>query len=165
MNHLEQLVTEWFEYLGHFVKTSVNVGKRERGGYDGELDVVSIDIVNRRIIHVECGCELTSVDKWNERYAAKFERGRKFIPQILPAHADWPIEQVSVLMFNTSARREFGGVRSITYAELVKSIEEGLVNTRLNTSAVPSQFGLVRAIQMAMEARTARDSGQRLLAA
>jgi hypothetical protein len=37
MNHLEQLVAEWLQYNGYFVRLSVQVGGRARGGYEGEL--------------------------------------------------------------------------------------------------------------------------------
>ena len=40
MNHLETLTAEWLAYKGYFVRTGVKVGKREKGGWDGELDVV-----------------------------------------------------------------------------------------------------------------------------
>jgi len=41
MNHLEQLVTEWYEYRGYFVRRNVQVGPRLKGEYECELDVVA----------------------------------------------------------------------------------------------------------------------------
>ena len=40
MNHLEQLVGEWYEYNGYFVRRNVRVEKRLKGGFEGELDVL-----------------------------------------------------------------------------------------------------------------------------
>ena len=40
-NFLEQLVREWYEYQGYFVRQNVNVGKRAKGGYECELDIVA----------------------------------------------------------------------------------------------------------------------------
>jgi hypothetical protein len=41
MNHLEALAAEWLNYNHYFVRSGVKVGKRARGGWDGELDVVA----------------------------------------------------------------------------------------------------------------------------
>ena len=40
-NHLESLVAEWYEFRGYFVRRNVPVGKRPKGGYDCELDIVA----------------------------------------------------------------------------------------------------------------------------
>ena len=39
MNYLEQIVGEWYEYSGYFVRRNILVGKRSKGGYEGELDI------------------------------------------------------------------------------------------------------------------------------
>lgn len=41
MNYLEQLISEWYEYQGYFVRRNVLVGKRSDGGWECELDVVA----------------------------------------------------------------------------------------------------------------------------
>lgn len=40
VNHLEQIIAEWLEYQGYFVRRNLKVGRRRNGGYDCELDVV-----------------------------------------------------------------------------------------------------------------------------
>ncbi|MDB5072672.1 MAG: hypothetical protein JWM87_3783 [Candidatus Eremiobacteraeota bacterium] len=42
-NFLEQLVAEWYEYRGYFVRRNVLVGRRSQGGQDGELDIVAFN--------------------------------------------------------------------------------------------------------------------------
>ncbi len=42
VNHLEQLVAEWLQFNGYYVRVSVQVGPRPKGGFEGELDVVGI---------------------------------------------------------------------------------------------------------------------------
>ena len=49
MNHLEQLVAEWLQYNKYFVRVSVQVGPRPRGGFEGELDVVGINLAKPHI--------------------------------------------------------------------------------------------------------------------
>ena len=41
-NFLEQLVAEFYEYKGYFVRRNILVGKRAKGGYECELDVVAL---------------------------------------------------------------------------------------------------------------------------
>ena len=63
-NFLESLIAEWLEYKGMFVRTNVLVGPREKGGYECELDVVAIDVQERRILHYE---PTMDADSWEDR--------------------------------------------------------------------------------------------------
>ena len=58
-NYLEQLVAEWLEYQGYFVRRNVLVGKRAAGGYECELDVVAFNPICQRDNVVDgrkCNC-------------------------------------------------------------------------------------------------------------
>ena len=52
-NHLESLVSEWYEFRGYFVRRNVQVGKRASGGYDCELDIVAFHPEQRSLVHLE----------------------------------------------------------------------------------------------------------------
>jgi hypothetical protein len=78
-NHLEDLVAEWLEYNGYFVRKSVLVGKREKGGFEGELNVVGLHPKTKHLLHVECSLDAHTWEKREARFAGKFERGRKYI--------------------------------------------------------------------------------------
>ena len=52
-NHLEQLIAEWYEFKGYFVRRNVHVGKRTKGGYDCELDVVAFNPCEKKLVHIE----------------------------------------------------------------------------------------------------------------
>ena len=52
-NFLEQLVAEWYEYKGYFVRRNVLVGRRSRGGYECELDVVAFNPEEKHLVHIE----------------------------------------------------------------------------------------------------------------
>jgi len=64
MNFLEQLVGEWYEYEGHFVRSNVRARKRAKGGWDAELDVLAYDPSNGTLLHVETSGD---ADSWAER--------------------------------------------------------------------------------------------------
>lgn len=49
----EDLLAEWYEYRGFFVRRNVLVGKRPNGGYECELDVVAFHLTQKRLVHLE----------------------------------------------------------------------------------------------------------------
>ena len=51
-NFLEQLVAEWYEFRGYFVRRNINVGPRARGS-ESELDVVAFHPTKRHLVHIE----------------------------------------------------------------------------------------------------------------
>src|SRR5258708_1364839 len=96
-NYLEQLVGEWYEFKGYFVRRSIRVGRRPAGGHEGELDVVAFHPTKRHLVHIEPSVDAHSWDKREERYAKKFAAGRKYIPEIFKGF-DLPtdIEQIAL---------------------------------------------------------------------
>lgn len=99
-NHLEDLLAEWYEYQGYFVRRNINVGKRAAGGYACELDIVAFHPVERRLVHLEPSLDADSWNQREKRFAIQFELGRKHIPELFSG-LDIPttIEQYAVLVF------------------------------------------------------------------
>lgn len=75
LNYLEQLVAEWYEFQGYFLRRNINVGKRDRGGYECELDVVAFHPQKRHLVQIEPSMDADSWPKRELRYAKKFEAG------------------------------------------------------------------------------------------
>ena len=98
MNHLEQLVAEWHEYQGYFVRRNVHVGKRGDGGWECELDVVAFHPGKKHLIHVEPSMDADSWPRREERFRKKFDIGKKHIPNLFSG-IDIPtdIEQIALL--------------------------------------------------------------------
>ena len=164
MNHLEQLVAEWLQYNRYFVRVSVPVGPRPNGGFEGELDVVAVNFARRHMLHVECSLDALSQEKRETRFAAKFERGRRFIDGVfegLPTGIQ--LEQVLVLQFASGRIRTFGGVRLVTVRELIHEINAGLDGTSPQSRAVPSNLPLLRTLQLAEDASKGAPGVQKLL--
>lgn len=155
-NHLEQLLAEWYEYQGFFVRRNINVGKRANGGYACELDVVAFHPGKRRLVHLEPSLDADSWERRQTRYTTKFELGRKHIPELftgldLPAE----IEQYAVLVFASGANvKTLGGARILFAADIIEEILVGLRGKRLAKAAVPEQFPLLRTLQYVAEYRT-----------
>jgi len=150
MNHLEALVAEFLEYSGYFVRRSILVGARPKGGYEGELDVVGWHPTTNHRIHVECSLDALSWEKREARYRRKFKIGRKHIGKVFPGTLD--LDQVVILTFvgnNLDKYRNLGGGRLMSTREFVAGCFEALSKTNPQTSAVPEQFPLLRTLQLA----------------
>jgi hypothetical protein len=153
MNHLEQLVAEWLQYRGYFVRVSVPIGPRARGGFEGELDVVGLDLLNGHLIHVECSLDSLSWEKRNERFSRKFERGRKYVRDVFKG-LELPeiIDQVALLQYAPTTIGKVGGARLVTVKQFIREILAGLEDTSPASGAVPSTFPLLRTLQLAADA-------------
>jgi hypothetical protein len=62
-NFLEQLAAEWYEFSGYFVRRNVHVGRRARGGWECELDVVAFNPKRKHLIHLEPSMDALHWDK------------------------------------------------------------------------------------------------------
>ena len=165
MNHLEQLVAEWLQYNRYFVRTSVLVGPRPRGGFQGELDVVGIHLGRNHLIHVECSLDADSIATREKRFGDKFARGRKFITEVfagLPVDAA-KLDPVAVLQFPNKGLSQLGGGRLLHTRDLVHEIFEGLAGKSPASGAVPANLPLLRTLQLAADAHTARPGANRLI--
>lgn len=151
MNHLETLTAEWLDYSDYFVRTAVKVGKRERGGWNGELDVVGFHPGRRHFLHVECSIDSHSWEKREKSFKRKFAMGREHAPSlfsgmVLPSALDQVV--VHGLASAADQHRELGGGRLVTSQELTAEIVSGIPATSWK-NAVPEKFPLLRTLQFA----------------
>jgi len=150
-NHLEDLVAEWYEFNGYFVRRNVQVGRRAKGGYECELDVVALHPREKRLVQVEPSLD---ADPWavrEARYAKKFEAGRKYIPQLF-AGLDVPphIEQIALFVYaSRSNRSTLAGGQILLIGDFMRQIHAGLAQRSVAHSAVPEQFPLLRTLLFA----------------
>ena len=154
-NHLEQLVAEWYEFQGFFVRRNVNVGKRPQGGYEGELDIVAFHPELKKVVHIETSLDADSWKKREERFKKKFEAGKKYIPQIFKGFKiPSEIEQIAILFFASKAHREtLAGGKIMLVSELLVEIVKKLSKLKVAKQAIPEQFPLLRTIQFIIECR------------
>jgi len=157
MNHLEQLVAEWYEWRGYFVRRNVQVGKLSKGGYECELDVVAYCPSRQHLVHVEPSMDSHTWAVREQRYQKKFDAGKRYIPALfggmaLPA----AIDHIAVLGYASTARRTtLGGGRIITTAQLLTEITKDIAPRTIQSAAVPEQYPLLRTVQFCYQHRTA----------
>src|SRR5260370_1352541 len=97
MNFLEQVTAEWLEYKGYFVRRNIHVGRRPKGGYECELDVIGFHPTLRRLRHIEPSMDSDSWAQRTARFTKKFNAGWKYIPEIFAGFKPLPkIEQMAL---------------------------------------------------------------------
>jgi len=152
-NHLEDLVAEWYEFNGYFVRRNVQVGKRPKGGYECELDVVAFHPAERRLVQVEPSLDAHTWAEREARYSKKFAAGRKYIPALF-AGLDLPseIEQVAILVFaSTSSRQTLAGGRILLIGDFMRQVRAGLAKRSVARAGISEQFPLLRTLLFAAQ--------------
>lgn len=149
-NYLEQLVAEWYEYKGYFIRRNINVGRRERGGYECELDIVGFHPTKNHLVQVEPSVDASSWAEREKRYRKKFEAGRKYIPSlfegfILPEE----IEQIAVFAYATKKNYEtLAGGKIVLMTDLLEEIFSELKSRSILSSSIPEQQPILRTLQI-----------------
>jgi hypothetical protein len=154
-NHLEQLVAEWYEFKGYFIRRNVLVGRRARGGHECELDVVGFHPQNRHLIHVEPSMDASSWAEREMRYRKKFRAGRRHIPSLFEG-LELPnqIEQIALLGYASKAHhQELAGGRIVLVSELLSEILKELRKLPIPSNAISEQLPLLRTLQFVAESR------------
>jgi hypothetical protein len=150
-NFLEQLVAEWHEFNGYFVRRNVMVGKRPAGGYEGELDIVAFHPGKKHLVHIEPSSDADSWDERERRFGRKFAAGKKFIPLLFSGFGVLPdIDHIALFIF--ASRKEhstIGGGKILLVSELMADIRKELAPRSVLNAAVPEQFVILRALQFA----------------
>jgi len=59
-NLLEQLIAEWCELQGYFLRRNVWVGNRAKGGYECELDIVAFHPGKKHLVQIEPSMDASS---------------------------------------------------------------------------------------------------------
>jgi len=147
-NHLEQMVAEWLEYKGYFVRRNVKVGKLTRGGHEGELDIVAYHPLENRLIQIEPSIDPHTWAKREERFQKKFDAGRKYIiAEIFPwLPHNKTFEQWAVVWGSDSKHRTLGGGKVVPIWNLIGLIANDVKAVRKGL-AIPEQFPLLRTMQ------------------
>lgn len=155
MNFLEELVAEWYEFQGYFVRRNVLVGKRAKGGYEGELDVVAFHPEERQLVHIEPSMDALSWKRRNERFGKKFRLGRKHIPNLFQGlNLPKEMDQIALLQFASKKNHDtVGGGQLMLVSELMVEILAELRDQRVASSAVGEDKPILRTLQFVAEHR------------
>ena len=147
-NHLEQLIAEWYEFQGYFVRRNILVGKRPKGGWECELDIVAFHPEERKLVHLEPSLDANSWEIRERRYKRKFDAGRKHIPNLFRGmNLPNTIDQIAVLLLaSKKTHQTLAGGRIMLVQDVLKEIIAGLANRDVYRNTIPEQFPLLRTI-------------------
>ncbi len=149
-NHLEQIVAEWYEFQGYFVRRNVLVGKRAKGGYECELDVVAFHPTLQRLVQIEPSGDSHTWEVREQRFTKKFMAGRKYIPdlfkgQVIPNE----IEQIAIFVIGSRKNHlTIGGGRIVLLSEFLREVRDGISKRSFMNSAISENMPLLRMMQM-----------------
>jgi len=151
MNHLENLIRQYYEWQGYIVRGNVKVGRREQGGWAGELDIVAYHHQKKRLLHIEPSLDAHPWKKREKRFKKKFAAGRKHIATDVFPWLDekTPIEQIAIM--TTSGKGKLAGGRVETVDEFMQEVKTEIAQLgKMARNAIPEEYDLLRTIQMAI---------------
>lgn len=156
VNFLEQLVAEWYEYKGYFVRRNVKVGKLAKGGHECELDVVAFHPQTKHLVHLEPSTDASNWETRERRYKKKFDAGLRYIPSLFDGVLTTPAvpEQIAVLVFASKNKtRILGGGQVMHVSLFIAQILKHFASFSMSKQQVPEQFTVLRTLQFVSEYR------------
>lgn len=153
MNHLEQLIGEFYDWRGFLVKRNVKVGRRGAGGWEMELDVVAFRPRDGKLVHVEASLDAHSWERREERYAKKFAIGDKYILKDMftwlpPSTA---IERLAIFPSAPAGRTHIAGAQLRSIDGFVKEVADVISKGKVMAKdAIPEQYPLLRTMQLTL---------------
>ena len=151
MNHLETLVAEFYEYTGHFVRRNVRSGKRARGGYDVEMDVLAYLPDTKELIHIETSGAATTWKRQREIILKKkFDVFKEKYEQELKCKIS-QVKKVIIIGWAKTGSIVFDGkIEVIPIPAFLKKVAEELGKNKPSRGIVPEHYPLLRSIQLAL---------------
>lgn len=146
MSHLEDLVVEYYDWLGYLIKRNIKVGRLSHGGWEMELDVIAYHPQTDHLIHLEPSLDADSWGRREIRFEKKFSAGRKYILQdIFPWLSEkTEIDQVAILISHPQNRDELSGGRLISVDEFIAAIKEDITKLGVvSSNAISEQYPLL----------------------
>lgn len=151
MNFLEQLAAEWYEYQGYFILRNVKFGKRAKGGYEGEMDIVAFDPKQQILRHIEVSGDSNSWEQRKNKFNKKFAIADRHYKLTFDFEFK-EVERIAIVGFAQPKKPiDFKvGIELLIIPEFVRIISSHLKDISPLREAVPEVYPLLRAIQFAM---------------
>ena len=156
MDYLEQLVGEWYEYQGYFVRYDLWFGLELDGTYEAELDVVAFHPVHNRLVHIESCLDCLEWKEREQHFRLKFEAGRKYLHRMFGFEPRASIEQIAMIALAEGLdphRHTVAGAKIMRLPEFLAEIVAKLSTFNVASCLISEQWPLLRTLQFAIEYR------------
>ncbi len=155
MKYLEQLVREWHEYKGYFVRRDLWVGlEPSDGSYECELDIVAFHPIHRHVVHIETSEDLRNLQDCERHFQAKFDAGKKYLHRIFGIADHLHIEQIALILESGETQRlTIGGGKVVLLSDFLAAILGELSGIDVSGAMVPEQWPIVLTLQFAAQHR------------
>lgn len=151
MSHLESLIAEYLEWQGFLIRRNIKVGRRARGGWEMELDVVGFHPQSSTLVHYEPSIDALSWEEREARYKKKFQLAQKYMFTELFAWLppSTHIEQIAIFYNHPRGRDTIAGAKIMSIDELMAEIRSKIIACGpMIRNAISAQYPLLRTIQM-----------------
>jgi hypothetical protein len=151
MSHLESLIAEYLEWQGYLIRRNLKVGRRAKGGWEMELDVVGYHPKLNKITHYEPSIDALGWRAREARYEKKFQKAQQYMfTEVFPwLDESTEVEHIAVFYDHPKGRDTIAGGKLISIDELVAEIRKQVTKCGpMISNAIPQQFPLLRTIQM-----------------
>lgn len=151
MNFLEELVAEWYTHQGYFVRTNIKFGKRDKGGWMGEMDVVAFNAKTREFVHIEPSTDGDPWEERRERFRRKFDDAKKHYDDLFPFEKK-AVSCIAIASYSSEAKAsKLGpGIEVKSIPQFIREVSQELSQRSPHNEAVPEGLPLLRAMQLAL---------------
>jgi hypothetical protein len=148
-NHLEELMREWYEYRGYLVRVNDRVGRRTKGGHEGELDIVAFHPAKKHLVHIETSTDAGSWSEREKKLKRKFATGDRHIRSLFQG-LDLPdkIEKIALFALgDTKSRGGLCGAKILSIGDVLCEIFASIRTQRFASNAIPEKYSILRTLQ------------------
>jgi len=153
MNFLEELVAEWYEFQGYFVTRNVKYGRRSKGGYEGEMDVVTYHPQKGELVHIEVSGDADSNAERKRRIEKKFSTAQRHYSELFK-FPNMTILKVAVMGYNRiKCSEDWGDIKYYTIPGFVRDVVlRGIYDfgSKHKNWSIEERFPILRSMQFAL---------------
>ncbi|HEC92310.1 MAG TPA: hypothetical protein ENI51_04855 [Candidatus Atribacteria bacterium] len=153
MNFLEELVAEWYDFNGYFIKKNIRIEELPKGGYKGEMDIIAFHPLKKELVHIETSTDAKNWDARKKRLLKKFNTAQNCYQDLFPFEYR-NIKRIAIAGWfakKHSKRASLGeDIELKSLPEFTNEIISALKNYPAS-KAVPEKYPLLRAIQATIQ--------------
>ncbi len=147
------------------VSSTLRADSRNKGGHEGELDVVAFHPGKTCLVHIETSMDATSWKERETKFSRKFKTGQKHIRSLFEGFDPLPEIQPVALIVMGSAKNhaEIGGGTVVMIGDFMREMRDK-IQYGVGTQIVPEQYVILRTLQFAKEYWSAKEATKSLSA-